>query len=186
MGEQGGLGGGDCGLVSGSTDCTATGTVGAGRDLGAPEGVPAGIRRKKRKRQLARSRRRDIASSSRAWRSSWSLLKSTERRLLMLGGTAGEDVVAATSAGSICGKVISGSPAGAGEPSGEFRVEAAGVPWGADSKGSSWSLSASLRRQGGGRWRLPCCWEGGEKLPTCCRMCGVGLWDQDGRCPDRA
>ena len=153
VGERGGLGGGDCGFVSGSADCTATGTVGVGRDLGAPEGIPAGVRRKKRKRRLARSRRRDIASSSRAWRSSWSLFRSAKRRLLTLGGTAGGDVAATTSAGSICGKVMSGNPAGAGEPSGEFRAEAEGVPWGADSKGSSWSLSASLRRQGGGRWR---------------------------------
>ena len=136
VGERGGLGGGDCSLVSSSADCTATGTVGAGRDLGAPEGIPAGVRRKKQKRRLARSRRRDIASSSRAWKSSWSLFRSAERRLLTLGGTTGEDVAATTSAGSICGKVMSGNPAGAGEPSGEFRAEAAGVPWGADSKGS--------------------------------------------------
>ena len=70
MGDLGGLGGGDCGFVIGSAGCTATGTVGAGRDLRAPEGVPEGVRRKKRKRRLATSFRRDIDSSSRAWRSS--------------------------------------------------------------------------------------------------------------------
>ena len=190
VGDRGGLGGGNCGFVSGSADCTATGTVGAGRDLGAPEGVPAGVRRRKRKRRLARSRRRDIALSSRAWRSSWSLLKSAKRRLLTLGGTAGDDVAAATSAGSICGKVISGSPAGAGEPSGEFRVEAAGVPWGADSKGSSWLLSASraTRLAAARRRALAASMSlgGGGKLPTCYRTRGVGLWDRDGQCPDHA
>ena len=70
VGDLGGLGGGDCGLVSGSAVCTATGTAGVGRDLGALEGVPAGVRHKKRKWRLARSRKRDNDSSSRAWRSS--------------------------------------------------------------------------------------------------------------------
>ena len=143
VGERGGLGGGDCGLVSGSAGDTATGTVGAGRDLGAPEGVPAGVRRKKRKRRLARSRRRDIDSSSRAWRSSWSLFRSAKRKLLTLGGTAAEGVAAATSEGSMCGNVMSGKPAGAGETSREPRDEAGGVALGADSKGS---VSLSTKR----------------------------------------
>ena len=98
MGDQGGLRGGNCGLVIGSMGCTATGTMGAGRDLGALEGVPAGVFRKKRKRQFAKSLRRDMDSSSRAWRSSWSLSRRATKRDLVLGGvTLLEDVAAGTS-----------------------------------------------------------------------------------------
>ena len=70
VGDLGGLGGGDCGFVIGSADGTATGAVEVGRDLRVPEGVPEGVHRKKRKRWLATSLRRDIDSSSSAWRSS--------------------------------------------------------------------------------------------------------------------
>ena len=87
MGEQGGLGGGDCGLVIDSADCTAAGIVGAGRDSEVPDGVPEGIFCRKQKRWLAKSQRRDMDSSSRAQRSSWSLSKRATRRLLMLGGS---------------------------------------------------------------------------------------------------
>ena len=103
MGDRGGLGVGDCGcLVIGSAGCTAAGTVGAGIDLGALEGVPAGVLRRKRKSRFAKSLRRDMASSSRAWRSSWSLSNRATRSDLVLGGVRlCEDVAAGTSGGAI-------------------------------------------------------------------------------------
>ena len=142
MGERGGLGGGDCGLVSGSAGCTAAGTVGAGRGLEALEGVPAGVFRRKRKRRLARSRNRDMDVSSRARKSSWSLFRSASRRLLTLGGTKGEGVLGGTSVGSMWGKVMSDRPAGASEPAGG----SGGGEAGAASNGSS-SFSASRAKR---------------------------------------
>ena len=147
MGERGGLGGGDCGLVSGSAGCTATGTMGAGRDLGALEGVPAGVFRKKRKSRLARSFKRDRALSSRARRSSWSLSRRATKRDLVLGGvTLCWDAVAGASRGSMCGKVTSGKPESAGEPLGELRKEAGGDALAAVSNGLS-SASASRAKR---------------------------------------
>ena len=128
MGERGGLGGGDAGLVIGSAGCTATGDVGMvcagtepGRELGADvPGAEVFVVRRTRNSLFATSLRRDMDSSSNARRSSWSLIRSAERRLLTLGGTvAGGGAIAGTSRGSMCGKVMSGKPAGAGEPSGE-------------------------------------------------------------------
>ena len=86
MGDRGGLGGGDWGLVSESAGCTAADSVGAGRDVGGPAGVPEGVLRKKRKSLLATSRRRDKDSLSRARRSSWSFCKRATRRDLTLRG----------------------------------------------------------------------------------------------------
>ena len=150
MGECGGLGGGDDGLVSESAGHTATGDVGTvcagtepGRELGAEEPAEVFEDRRTRKSLFATSRKRDMDSSSNAWRSSGSLLRSTERRLLTLGGTTvGGGAMVGTSRGSICGKVMSGRLAGAGEPMGEPREEAGGVALGADSKGST-SLSVA-------------------------------------------
>ena len=102
MGDRGGLGGGDCGLVIGSAGCTAAGTVGAGRDLGALEGVPAGVFRKKRKRRFAKSLRRDMDSLSRARRSSWSLSRRATKRDLVLGGVMLLEDVAAGMLGDQC------------------------------------------------------------------------------------
>ena len=103
MGDRGGLGGGDCGcLVIGSADCTAAGTVGAGNDLGALEGVSVGVFRKKQKSRFAKSLRRDMASSSRARRSSWSLSNRVAKSDLVLGGVKlREDVAAGMSGGSM-------------------------------------------------------------------------------------
>ena len=112
MGERGGLGGGDCSLVSGSAGCTAAGTMGAGRGLEVLEGVPVGVFRRKQKRQLVRSRSRDMDTLSRARKSSWSLFRSASRRLLMLGGTTGEDVLGGASVGSMWGNVMSSEPGG--------------------------------------------------------------------------
>ena len=67
---------------------------------------------------FATSRRRDIALSSRALRSSWSLFRSMLSKLVTLGGTVGRGAAATTSKGLMCGKVRSGKPVEAGEPSG--------------------------------------------------------------------
>ena len=80
VGDRGGLGGGDWGLVSETTGCTAAGSVGAGRDVGGPAGVPDGVLRKKRKSLLATSCKRVRDSLSRARRSSWSFCKRVTRR----------------------------------------------------------------------------------------------------------
>ena len=154
MGERGGLGGGDDGLVIGSAGCTATGDVGTvragtepGRELGAEPAAEVFVDHKMRKSLLATSLKRDMDSSSSDRRSSGSLLRSAERRLLTLGGTTEEDALAGTSAGSICGNVISGRPAGAGEPAeGEPCEEAGGDPSGAVSKGSFSALANRARR----------------------------------------
>ena len=120
MGERGGLGGGDDGLVIKSAGCTATGDVGTvcagtepGRELGAEEPAEVFEDRRMRKSLFATSLNRDMDSSSRAWRSSGSLLRSAERRLLTLGGTTvGGGAMAGTSRGSICGGGPWPSPSG--------------------------------------------------------------------------
>ena len=126
MGDRGGLGGGDEGLVMEPAGCTATGDVGTvcagtepGRELGKEPTAGDFVDRNMRKSLFARSLRRDIDSLSSARRSSESLLSSTERRLLTLGGTTEEDALTGTSVGSIWGNVRSGRPAGAGEPARE-------------------------------------------------------------------
>ena len=108
MGERGGLGGGDAGLVIESAGCTATGDVGTvcagtepGRELGKEPAAGDFVDRKMRKSLFATSLRRDMDSSSSARRSSESLLRSVERRLLTLGGTSGEGALEGTSAGLI-------------------------------------------------------------------------------------
>ena len=153
MGERGGLGGGDGGLVIRSAGCTATGDVGTvcagtepGRELGAEPAAEVFVDHKMRKSLLATSLKRDMDSSSSDRRSSGSLLRSAERRLLTLGGTTEEGASAGTSVGSIWGNVISDRPAGAGEPAGgEPHKEADGDSLGAASKGS-FSASASHTR----------------------------------------
>ena len=126
VGDRGGLGGGDEGLVMEPAGCTATGDVGTvcagtepGRELGKEPTAGDFVDRNMRKSLFARSLRRDIDSLSSARRSSESLLSSTERRLLTLGGTTEEDALTGTSVGSIWGNVRSGRPAGAGEPARE-------------------------------------------------------------------
>ena len=108
MGERGGLGGGDDGLVIGSTGCTAMGDVGtvcAGTEPGCELGVePAAedfVDRSMRKSLFAMSLRRDMDSLSRGRRSSESLLSNAERRPLTLGGTIEGGTLVGTSEGSI-------------------------------------------------------------------------------------
>ena len=103
MGERGGLGGGDeGGLVIGSTDCTATGSLGTER-------VGEGLERRPDEASMAgwaggltniaslaaRSRRREFAALSRARKSSWSLASKASSRLRMLGGVTNGKVGAA-------------------------------------------------------------------------------------------
>ena len=108
MGERGGLGGGDDGLVIKSAGCTATGDVGTvcagtepGRKLGAEPAAEVFVDRKMRKSLFATSLKRDMDSSSSARRSSGSLLRSAVRRLLTLGGTIEGDTLAGMSVGSM-------------------------------------------------------------------------------------
>ena len=97
MGERGGLGGGEAGLVIGSADCTATGSLGTERGpdatstaMGADEVLA------KAASLAARLRKREVAASSRARKSSWSLARRASCRLRVLGGmTAGGAGVAA-------------------------------------------------------------------------------------------
>ena len=91
-------------MVSGTAVCTATGTVGAectgtepGRGLGEAPAAEGSVFRKKQKSMFATSRRRDMASSSRALRSSGPLFKSALSKLFTLGGTTG---------GGCCGRNI--------------------------------------------------------------------------------
>ena len=150
MGERGGLGGGDDGLVIKSAGCTATGDVGTvcagtepGRELGREPAAGVFEFRRKRKSRFATSLTRDMDSLSRALRSSWSFCSRAAKRDLVLGGiTCDDDSAGAALEGSMCRNVKSGNPAGTGEPSGEARAEAEGVTWGADSKGLS-SCSAA-------------------------------------------
>ena len=94
MGERGGLGGGDeGGLVIGSVDCTATGSLGAGSAGVRPECEPDEVSMAgwagglTNDASLAtRSRRRDFAASSRARKLSWSLARRASNKLRMLGG----------------------------------------------------------------------------------------------------
>ena len=149
VGERGGLGGGDEGLVMEPAGCTATGDVGTvcagmepGRELGAEPTAGDFVDHNMRKSLFATSLRRDMDSSSSAQRLSESLLSSAERRLLTLGGTTEEDTLTGTSVGSIWGNVMSGRPAGAGEPCSEAEEE--GV-WPASSKGSYSHAAARAR-----------------------------------------
>ena len=97
MGERGGLGGGDRGLVSGSAGCTATGSLGTGcagtepgrgLDAESTAGKAGGLT--KAASLATRSLNREVAASSRARKSSWSLARRASSRLRMLGGvTAG-------------------------------------------------------------------------------------------------
>ena len=175
MGERGGLGGGDNGLVIESAGCTATGDVGTvcagtepGHELGAEEPAAEVFEdRRMRKSLFATSLRRDMDSSSRALKSSWSFCsRATKRDLVLRGITLDDNAAAAVSEGSMCGNVMSGNPAEAGEPLGEAQGEAEGVAWGAGSKGSSllsvarvtclaaarrMELAASMSLGGGGR-----------------------------------
>ena len=103
MGERGGLGGGDAGLVIGSVGCTAMeslGTRGAGAeperglDSRSTAGGAGGLTNIAS--LVARSRRREIAASSRARKLSWSLARRASSRLRMLRGmTAGKAGAAA-------------------------------------------------------------------------------------------
>ena len=106
MGEHGGLGGGDTGLVIQSAGCTATESMGTGC-AGAEPGRGLDVRSTaERAGELtnvaslaASSRKREEAASSRARKSSWSLARRASSRLRMLGGvTAGKvGAAAATS-----------------------------------------------------------------------------------------
>ena len=76
--------------------------MGAGSDWGGLEGVPAGVLHRKRKSLFAKSLRRDMASSSRAERSSRSFSNRATNSDLVLGGVKLRgDVAAGTSRGSI-------------------------------------------------------------------------------------
>ena len=106
-------------MVSGTAVCTAAGAVGAecagtepGRGLGEAPAAEGSVFRKKRKSMFTTSHRRDMASSLRALRSSGPLFKSALSKLFMLGGTTGRGAAAATSRGSMCGKVRSVRQAG--------------------------------------------------------------------------
>ena len=111
MGERGGLGGGDeGGLVIGSADCTATGSLGAGSAGAEPGRKPDEVSVADWAGELAngaslatRSRRRDFAASSRARKSSWSLARRASSKLRMLGGMTDREAgaAAATSWGSM-------------------------------------------------------------------------------------
>ena len=103
MGERGGLGGGDEGLLSGSVGCTATESLGtecAGTEPGrrpdeASTAGEAGVLTNDAS-LAARSHKREVAASSRARKSSWSLARRASSRLRMLGGvTAGKAGAAA-------------------------------------------------------------------------------------------
>ena len=167
MGERGGLGGGDAGFVIESAGCTATGDVGTvcagtepGRELGKEPAAGDFVDRKTRKSLFATSLRRDMDSSSSARRSSESLLRSVERRLLTLGGMTEEGALEGTSAGLIWGNVISGALAGAGEPTrgGEPREEAGGDALAVVSKGSfSDSASRAKRLAAAKRMEVAAC-----------------------------
>ena len=152
MGERGGLGGGDTGLVIGSAGCTATGSLGTesagseperGLDATSTAGRAGGLT--KDASLATRSRKRDVAASSRARKSSWSLASKASSKLRMLGGvTAGKaGAAAATSWGSMWGRVR--SPAGAGEDWEAGDAEGAGDE-AADSKGSSARRAARATR----------------------------------------
>ena len=93
MGERRGLGGGDRGLVSGSAGCTATGSLGTGCAGTEPErwldaestaGKVGGLT--KVASLATRSLKREVAASSRARKSSWSLARRASFFFFILKG----------------------------------------------------------------------------------------------------
>ena len=153
MGDRGGLGGGEAGLVRGSAGCTATGSLGAGCAGTEPGRGPdatstamgAGEVLAKCASLAARLRRRESAASSRARKSSWSLARRASSKLRMLGGMTAREAGAAAAASwvSMWGRVR--SPAAAGERWEAGDTEGAGEE-AADSKGSSARRAARAKR----------------------------------------
>ena len=104
--------------------CTATGTVGAGRDLGCPQGRFA----QELKEVIHQVLEEGHGVVVEGLEIILVLIQKSDDKLLMLGGVMeGKGIVARMLRGSMCGNVMSGKPAGTREPLGEPWTDGEGV-----------------------------------------------------------